>query len=360
MKKHYILLSFIIILIYTACSDGIVPSSIKSYPVSYIANGASSGSLLVAEYPEGDIVSAETQGSLVKAGYTLISWNTEADGLGAGYAPGLGFIMPSEELNLYAQWINDDYTAMISVPGGVYPASENGPLIKFDHRVSAFDIGEYEVTYELWYHVYRFALTKGYHFQHSGIEGTEGNGIEGSPPDPLSSEKPVTNINWRDAMVWVNAYNELKGLDLVYTYGDEAVKDSRDSNFIKCDNAVYKSDPSGSYSLQTEGQWQYAAAYNGNMTTFESIWRDSTQNIASDFVKNMVDSTMEWCWDRYSPLDDLTTTQFDFQGPTSGSSQRMRRGGSGGDSDPYSISYRESTNPYSLGNLTSLRITFRR
>ena len=42
--------------------------------------------------------------------------------------------------------------------------------------------------------------------------------------------EPVTNINWRDAIVWCNAYSEMRGLTPCYTYSSLTIKDSRDSN----------------------------------------------------------------------------------------------------------------------------------
>jgi uncharacterized repeat protein (TIGR02543 family) len=71
--------------------------------VTYDANGAS-GSVPAAptNYPTGVQVSVLGQGSLTRAGYTFLGWNSSSDGAGSLYAPGYTF--SSKTATLYAQW----------------------------------------------------------------------------------------------------------------------------------------------------------------------------------------------------------------------------------------------------------------
>ncbi|MFH0977186.1 MAG: SUMF1/EgtB/PvdO family nonheme iron enzyme [Spirochaetota bacterium] len=85
----------------------------------------------------------------------------------------------------------------------------------------AFWIGETEVTYELWYTVRQWAIsrvTNAYTFANTGIEGNDGAGGAASP---LTME-PVTMINWRDAIIWCNAatewYNEKNSTSYTCAY----------------------------------------------------------------------------------------------------------------------------------------------
>jgi len=339
MKKIYIVLSFpLFLIILGACSNEIVTPGILTYTVRYISDDQT---VETEEYSEGTFNPAEIQ---TKAGHSLISWNTAADGSGGGYGPGVDFLMPSNDLLLYAQWIADDYIGMVNFPGGTYSDADSD--IGFDHTLSTFDIGEYEITYELWYHVYQFALTQGYQFQNPGIEGT--SGTYGAGDYPVTSSEPVTSISWRDAMVWVNAYNELKGTTPVYTYDETVVRDSGDE--IKCDNSVY-THSAGSYSLQTEGQWQYAAAYidGTNWTAYDSP-------ASSAFIQNMDDNVLEWCSDLYGSYTGLPSVLTDYYGALSGSTKRIKRGGV---IHPVS---RPNFNPYDTGDIVnpvSFRITTR-
>ncbi|MCL1847836.1 MAG: InlB B-repeat-containing protein, partial [Coriobacteriia bacterium] len=53
-------------------------------------------------------------------GYTFLGWNTEADGSGTPYAPGEAFLMPGDDVVLYAQWEEAviQYTINFKLNGG--------------------------------------------------------------------------------------------------------------------------------------------------------------------------------------------------------------------------------------------------
>jgi formylglycine-generating enzyme required for sulfatase activity len=121
--------------------------------------------------------------------------------------------------------------------------------------VAAFYIGETEVTYELWYTVRQWAESNGYTFANPGREGSAG--IDGAPPT-LDKDHPVTNISWRDAVVWCNAYSEAAGRAPAYRESDNAV--IRDSTQL-VETLVDESKIAGNngFRLPTEVQWEYAA-----------------------------------------------------------------------------------------------------
>ena len=45
-----------------------------------------------------------------------------------------------------------DSSALVSVPGGTYTQTDG--TNSFSHTISAFKMGKYQVTYDLWYTVY--------------------------------------------------------------------------------------------------------------------------------------------------------------------------------------------------------------
>ena len=139
-----------------------------------------------------------------------------------------------------------------------------------------YRIAETEVTYELWYEVYQWAITNGYTFANAGTEGNDGTA--GALPTAAAQE-PVTMINWRDAMVWMNAlteyYNAQNGtaLDIVYySDGDNSYatphRDSTDSTCGAavditagaCDNPDVKEAATG-FRLPSSNEWELAARY---------------------------------------------------------------------------------------------------
>ncbi|MGC2484874.1 MAG: InlB B-repeat-containing protein [Acidimicrobiales bacterium] len=73
-----------------------------SLTVSLSANGGS-GSLDPLTGSSGSTVTLPSATSVVRAGYTLTSWNTDANGSGTSYTPGQTLTLTST-LTLYAQW----------------------------------------------------------------------------------------------------------------------------------------------------------------------------------------------------------------------------------------------------------------
>lgn len=147
-----------------------------------------------------------------------------------------------------------------------------------------FWIAETEVTYELWKKVYDWAVSgKGkhegagaYRFIHPGRQG----GDRSSGGEPVGTKfHPVTNISWRDAMIWCNAltewYNAKTGSDLkcVY-YTDESfttpIRSVDAADDYPCittpgtqDNPFVDPDADG-FRLPTRDEWVLAARYQGD------------------------------------------------------------------------------------------------
>jgi sulfatase modifying factor 1 len=134
---------------------------------------------------------------------------------------------------------------------------------------AAYWIGETEVTYELWHAVYNWATAHDYYFAHFGQEGNDGT--SGEAPTDVAQE-PVTNVNWRDVIVWCNAlteyYNNLHGENLtcVYTYNGAVLRDSRNTNASACDDATAGAAAKG-FRLPIDSEWELAARYRGNDPT---------------------------------------------------------------------------------------------
>ena len=161
-----------------------------------------------------------------------------------------------------------DYTAgsvtfrMVYVPGGItFPTKkdDSGSATVTD----AYLIGETEVTYELWNAVYAWATTGAaqYTFANAGREGNDGT-IGGT----VVGTEPVATINWRDAMVWMNAlteyYNAQNGTSHTCAYkdGGTPIRDSRDANAIQCDSVTPDASATG-FRLLTSDEWELAARY---------------------------------------------------------------------------------------------------
>ncbi|MFD0715815.1 S-layer homology domain-containing protein [Paenibacillus sp. GCM10027626] len=93
---------------YTVVGDsGTILQSYSKCAVTYNGNGSTGGSVPTDNgiYNQGSAVMVlGNTDNLVKTGYTFAGWNTQADGKGTDYAPGVVFSMGKEDVVLYAKW----------------------------------------------------------------------------------------------------------------------------------------------------------------------------------------------------------------------------------------------------------------
>lgn len=121
--------------------------------------------------------------------------------------------------------------------------------------LTPFEMGRYEVTYDLWFSVRSWAEQNGYFFKHLGQAGSRGK----TGAEPILAEdktQPVVMISWNEALIWCNALSEKNGLTPCYTYKGEVLRNS--DEYIKLEEAVCNFDANG-WRLPTETEWEYAA-----------------------------------------------------------------------------------------------------
>ncbi len=174
------------------------------------------------------------------------------------------------------------YETMVFVPGrsvtaGIGKGAFENASAETPVTVESFYIGQYEVTYGLWYDVYKWATEDAdgngrrdsdggtvYAFLNPGRSGTdgimkEGDGVTGSDggiPDDVSGRQPVTSVSWQDAVVWCNAYSEKTGRTPVY--GVSGVAGGFVTAAELAETAVEKADADG-YRLPSRQEWEFAA-----------------------------------------------------------------------------------------------------
>jgi uncharacterized repeat protein (TIGR02543 family) len=148
---------------------------------------------------------------------------------------------------------------------------------------AAYEIGETEVTYELWHTVRAWAEGNWYTFYNN--PGREGSSAASNNTTPgANRHEPVTMVTWYDAVVWLNALTEWvnantgSSLEPVYYYdstyaANKVAKNSNpSSNFMKesssySNASVYAKPGATGFRLPTRNEWELAARWRGSDTT---------------------------------------------------------------------------------------------
>lgn len=195
--------------------------------------------------------------------------------------------VPYENGTLYAMWSPIEM-AIIGQSNYYYTFPVGATDYRTETLIGGFELAKTETTYQLWYEVRLWAEQHGYTFSNLGKEGSDG--VIGALPT-ANSNKPVTNVNYLDVIVWLNALSELYELEPVYTLLEHQV--IKDSGIDLNDIYLLVNTENNGYRLPNYLEWEMAARWNNDTVenTYSMLVSDRYWNKANT-VSGAKDSTI--------------------------------------------------------------------
>jgi formylglycine-generating enzyme required for sulfatase activity len=204
------------------------------------------------------------------------------------------YVRPVGDKVAYSGGVDEPTFNMVYVPGGIsFPTGYNDDGIAM--VANAYEIGETEVTYELWYTVRAWAELPGNgytFFNNPGREGSSGS-IESTAPS-ANKQEPVTMVTWFDTVVWLNALTEWynvknpgSNLTPVYYYDTDftdpakVAKNSTSPGSFEKENvgytyaSAYAKPGATGFRLPSSNEWELAARWQGTTGNSNSVTRVS-------------------------------------------------------------------------------------
>lgn len=277
-------------------------------------------------------------------------------------------------------------------------------------KLSPFSMAKTETDYKLWKEVYDWAINDArgankYTFENSGDKGNN-EFLQGAETEP------VTLVNWRDVIVWCNAYTEKtygNTDNCVYlkSAGGKVLRNAKAATDV--DNAFFDQNKKG-FRLPTEAEWEYAArvqkdgtlsplnrlsgatkpcgfkhyilkagetwdslkAEANKVAVFNEYWNGSdwvvqsptpkTATVGSKYANalglyDMSGNVEEWCWDWYGAVS--TDKVSDPTGAATGSGRIVRGGHYNAYAEKCLPGYRSPCQPYQRSTSLGFRLAWR-
>ena len=285
----------------TSCSPEV---DIKTYTISFNANGADSGTapnnILVSS---GEKYIIPSCGTLSKNGYIFSHWNTISDGSGSSYTKS-SVCKAEEDLTLYAQWKVISYTIEYDLDGGTLPEGKNNPNT-YTIETETFTLNNPERE------GYEFV---GWRLDNNREPNKNVSILKGSSENKTftavwAKTLSFTYIPSTDSYAFSCKNNEVVSLTIPKTYNNKPVTVISDYAFINCDRLTNVTIPDSVTSIGEQAFWDCDSLTNvtipDSVTSIgeQAFWDcDSLTNVT---IPNSVTSVGSYAFEGCKSLHEV-------------------------------------------------------
>jgi formylglycine-generating enzyme required for sulfatase activity len=233
------------------------PSSYDLFNAEMIQTGLGLGGMRISDTTGSKLISFNIESS-----EDLQTWTLEER------VERILALPPSGSLFIRVSVPDEDVVPMVLIPAGTFEMGDNfgegqgTELPVHTVMLSAYRMGETEVTWAQWQEVRDWAVANGY---------TDLTGIGAGKGD----DHPVHSVSWYDVVKWCNAASEKIGLEPVYYLSDGGVvyRTGEVTPFIDYTKNGYR--------LPTEAEWERAA--RGGLEGKRFPWGDTISHADANY-----------------------------------------------------------------------------
>lgn len=260
----------------------------ETYTITYKANGGKGDDVVKGDYTESESVTLEGN-PFTRSRYSFTGWNTQANGNGTSHGAGITFIMPAENVILYAQWKQntspgEEYSVYYHANGGEGSLTDTRNPYRAGARVTVLSPNGGSSS----------AVTVSAAAETAGAIGTA----------TLASSGKIT----REGYIFLSWNTSPGGRGTSYSPGSTFVIDENTNLYAQWRQIPDPQPPEGEVELELEDHYAYLMGYpDGTVRPGAGITREEA---ASVFFRLLTEESREKYLQRENAFTDVKSSRW--------------------------------------------------